>query len=47
MVIFPIILIIIIKIMNNDLNDILFDSIIEDNYNLTSIYHYNYNITVN
>ena len=30
------------KEIQNDLNDILFNSIIGDNYNLSSIYHYNY-----
>ena len=43
MVFFLIILIIVIKIMNNELDGILFNSIIGDNYNLTSIYHYNNN----
>lgn len=37
-----IILINVIKNIKNELNDIIFNSIIEDNYNLTSIYHYNY-----
>ena len=36
-----IILIIIKRIINNNIEDVLFDSIIGDNYNLTSIYHYN------
>jgi len=38
-----IILIILINIIICHENDILFDSIIGDNYNLTSIYSYNYN----
>ena len=40
--IFHIILIFYFKIIKNEANDILFDSIIGDNYNFTSIYHYNY-----
>lgn len=40
---FKILIIILLKEILNDLNDILFNSIIGDNYNLTSIYHYNYN----
>ena len=37
-----IILIFVIKTINNELNDILFNSIIGDTFNLTSIYRYNY-----
>ena len=36
-----IIIIIIKRIINNNIEDVLFDSIIGDDYNLTSIYHYN------
>lgn len=42
MLIFTIIQLIVLKIIQNELNDILFNSIIGDNYNLTSIYNYNY-----
>ena len=42
MLFFHIIQLIVVKIINNELNDILFNSIIGDNYNLASIYNYNY-----
>ena len=37
-----IILIILINIIISDENDVIFNSILGDNYNLTSIYSYNY-----
>ncbi len=42
MIYFKILIIIFFKEIQNDLNDFLFNSIIGDFYNLSSIYHYNY-----
>ncbi len=42
MAFFKILIIIFFKEIKNELNDILFNSIIGDNYNLSSIYHYNF-----
>lgn len=42
MAFFLIILLIVLKKLDNKMNDIFFNSIIGDNYNLTKIYNYNY-----
>ena len=42
MTFFLIILFIVLKKLDNKMNDIFFNSIIGDNYNLTKIYNYNY-----